>query len=443
MRYTQLSGNDIAEMLKTIGISSVEALFSDIPKTGNDRYSSLSAAGESEIELRKRFSNYAGKNSGILKFTSFLGGGFYEHYIPAIVGTVLSRSEFYTAYTPYQAEAAQGTLQLIFEFQTMMSELTGLPVTNASMYDGATGFAEAVMMSLRLSQGKRKRVLYSAGVNPLYIGVLKNYLQFRTEIELVEVPLQSGITDKSRLGELIDDNTACFANAYPNFFGQIDDHKELCAIVKERGALNICVFYPAAASILKRPGDLDFDMVTGSGQSLGNHMYFSGPAFGFLSAKSEYIRQMPGRLISETADADGKRAFVMTLQTREQHIRREKATSNICSNQTLNTLAANVYLSFLGKNGFRKLGERILLLKDIMLEELGKNGIPVKFDRTRIFNEIVAGVDGQRALEKCLKENIIPGLDLKRFGGEGLLIAVTEMRTPEEIIKLAGLLKGV
>ena len=443
MKYTQLSQEDIKEMLSIIGISNVDELFKDIPVNKEYTYKYLQEKGLSEIELRELFSNYAKLDSDVLDFKSFLGGGFYQHYIPSIVYTILSRGEFYTAYTPYQPEVSQGSLQMIFEFQSMISEITGLPVSNASMYDGATAFAEAFLMAYRLFRGKKNKFLYADSVNPIYKNVLKTYMQFNPDFQLEEIPTIDGKLDIEYLKGHIDENTAGVGISYPNFYGQIEDLEEIVKIIHNNKSIAVATYYPIVSSVLKTPGELGFDIVVGNGQSLGNPIYFSGPTFGFFSTKLEYVRQMPGRLISQTVDADGKRGFVMTLQTREQHIRREKATSNICSNQTLNTLAAAVYLSFVGKKGFRKLGNRILELTAYAVEAFEKAGFRVKFHKERIFNEFVLDIDNSHEIvKKCLDKKIIPGISLEKLTDEkGLLIAITEMNSTSDINALVKAIK--
>jgi glycine dehydrogenase subunit 1 len=444
MRYTQISKSDIQKMLKTIGVDSISELFSDIPKSKYDSYPNLNEKGFTEIELRKQFTNYAEKNRTALKYKNFLGGGFYEHYIPSIVETISSRSEFYTAYTPYQAEISQGSLQMMFEFQTMMSEITGLPVSNASMYDGATAFAEAFLMAYRVFRGKKNKFFYSFSVNPIYIDVLKTYTQFKNDFDMIPIPVKNGRTDIDFLRENIDENTAAVGVSYPNFFGQIEDYDEIVKITKEKGAIPIASFYPICSSILKRPGEYGFEIVVGNGQSLGIPLYFSGPTYGFFSTKQEYLRQIPGRLVSETTDLDGKRGFVMTLQTREQHIRRERATSNICSNQAIDTLRAAVYLSFIGKEGFRKLGKRILKMTSYAMKGLEENGISIRHSKKRVFNEFVIDASNDRELfEKGRKKGFLIGLPLSKFTNEnGILVAITEMKTKEEIDELVNFFKG-
>ncbi|MCK5599138.1 aminomethyl-transferring glycine dehydrogenase subunit GcvPA [bacterium] len=444
MKYTQLSEDDIISMLKVIGVNSIEELFNDLPASLTDNYGSINNHGMTEMELRRKFHEYEKKNGTGNDLTCFLGGGYYDHFIPSISSALSSRSEFYTAYTPYQPEAAQGSLQLIWEFQSMMSELTGLPVTNASMYDGASGFAEAFLMAFRLFRGKKKKFIYSSTVNPAYIAVLKTYLQFKEDIEIVEIPEIDGHTDIAALKEQLDENTAGVGLSYPNFYGQIEDMEEMTELIKAQGAIPIAAFYPMVSSVLKTPGELGFEIVTGNGQSMGNPIYFSGPTFGIFSVKKEYIRQLPGRLVSETVDLEGKRGFVMTLQTREQHIKRERATSNICSNQSLNTLLASIYMSFVGREGFYKLGQRIMQLTAYTVKKAQEAGIKIKFRKKRIFNEIVFDVpDPAAILSKGIDAGLAPGIPLEGLMREnGLMTAITEKRTKEEIDTLVEFLKG-
>ncbi|MCD6577929.1 aminomethyl-transferring glycine dehydrogenase subunit GcvPA [bacterium] len=443
MKYTQLSQEDINEMLQVVGISDIKELFKDIPENEKYTYKYLQEKGLTEIELRELFSNYAKSDHDILDYKSFLGGGFYQHFIPSIVYSILARSEFYTAYTPYQPEVSQGSLQMIFEFQSMISEITGLPISNASMYDGATAFTEAFLMAYRLFRGKKKKFLYAESVNPIYKNVLKTYMQFNPNFQMEEIPTRNGKLDIEYLRNHIDEDTAGVGISYPNFYGQIEDLGEIVKIIKDNKSIAIATYYPIVSSVLKTPGEIGFDIVVGNGQSLGNPIYFSGPTFGFFSTKMDFIRQMPGRLISETVDEDGKRGFVMTLQTREQHIRRERATSNICSNQTLNTLAAAVYLSFIGKHGFKKLGERILKLTAYAMQKFKEVGICIKYDPKRIFNEFVLDIDNSSEIvKKCLDKKIIAGISLEKLTDEnGLLIAITEMNSTRDIDALIKAIK--
>src|SRR6266540_4712864 len=346
-------------MLEEIGVGSIDELFDGMPET----------------EVYDRFSALASRNVHAEAETSFLGAGMYDHYVPAIVDAITSRSEFLTPYTPYQPEISQGGLQVMFEFQTAMSELTGLPVSNAALYEGPSAVASAAYLAIGATG--RKRLVASRGVHPHSRESLLTYGEgYGTE--LVEVPLNGGTTDAGALAEAIDDETAAVFLQQPNFLGAVEDIEALAAAAKEHGALVVVACDPIALSILKPPGECGADIAVGEGQPLGNRLDYGGPSFGFFCATEEHIRRMPGRIAGETTDVDGRRGFVLTLQTREQHIRREKATSNICTSQALNALAGTIYLSWLGRQGIVELGalmarrtayarERLAAVEDVEL----------------------------------------------------------------------------
>jgi len=339
------------EMLAQIGLT-MDGLFADIPADLKARSFHL-PAGLSEMEVRNRLADLACKNS--VDLTLFLGGGFYDHFIPSAVYSIISRSEFYTAYTPYQPELSQGTLQAIYEYQSVICRLTDMEVSNASLYDGGTAMYEAMMMALRITG--RNKVIIDDSVNPIYRVMIHSYTQ-NLQIDLDETHCTNGLANRTEILDRLDNQTAAIIVQNPNFFGCIDDFTDLAKAAHEKGALLLVSCYPISLGILKTPGAMGADIVTGEGESLGMPMSFGGPYLGFMAARKEHVRKMPGRVVGETTDREGRRAFVLTLQAREQHIRRDKATSNICSNEALCALTALVYLSLLGKEGLRETAQR-------------------------------------------------------------------------------------
>ena len=352
-RYLPMTEQDQKEMLASIGVEKVEELFSDIPESVRFKGEYKIKPAKSEPALLKELSNLASKNADLKRYTSFLGAGVYDHYAPVIVDHVISRSEFYTAYTPYQPEISQGELQAIFEFQTMICELTGMDVANSSMYDGGTALAEAAMLAA--GQTRRKKILISKAVHPEARDVVKTYAKGQ-HVEVVEIPYQDGVTDIAALKEIISDDIAGVIVQYPNFFGRIEPLKEIEEIVHSVKSMFIVSSNPLALGALTPPGKLGADIVAGDAQPFGIPAAFGGPHCGYFAVTNKLVRKVPGRLVGQTVDENGKRGFVLTLQAREQHIRREKATSNICSNQALNALAASVAMTALGKKGIETNG---------------------------------------------------------------------------------------
>ena len=352
--YVPNTKKDQQELLKTIGKKSIDELFADIPEKVHFKGNIKLPKALSEPELLADLENLSKKNKSS---ENFLGGGSYNHFIPSVVKHIISRSEFYTAYTPYQAEISQGILQAIYEYQTMICELTGMDATNASMYDGATAMAEAALLACRAT--RRKEILVSKSVNPNYRAVLETYA--------------TGADLKVKTGDwqLATGDTACYILQQPNFFGNIEEVSDLADKIHKNGSLFIVSADPISLGILKEPGDYGADIVVGEGQSLGNPQSFGGPGLGIFAVKQKYVRNIPGRVVGMTQDIEGKRAFCLTLQTREQHIRREKATSNICSNEALAALAATVYLSVMGKQGLRKVAELCLQKANYLKKKLG------------------------------------------------------------------------
>ncbi|MEI7625763.1 MAG: aminomethyl-transferring glycine dehydrogenase subunit GcvPA, partial [Actinomycetota bacterium] len=352
--YTSLTDDDAREMLAAIGVDCVEDLFADIPDALRLSRELNLPAGMAEQDVYAKLRELAERNVSCESELSFLGGGMYDHYVPSLIDSILSRSEFLTPYTPYQPEISQGGLQVMFEYQTAISELTGLPVSNASLYDGPSAVGAAAYLA-KLANG-RPRLVVSAGLHPHAREVLKT-LSAGFATEVVEVGLRDGVTDPDELAAAVDQETSAVFLAQPNFLGAVEDLESLVAIAKPSGALLVCSCDPLTLGLLKPPGELGFDIAVGEGQTLGNRLDFGGPSFGFFAASQEHLRRMPGRIVGETTDVDGRRGFVLTLQTREQHIRREKATSNICTAQALNALAGVIYLSWLGRRGIVELCE--------------------------------------------------------------------------------------
>ncbi len=426
---------DREEMLKELGVESFKDLLRDIPEDLFFEGELNLPSAISEEEALDLIKNIA-RNNKVL--TLFAGGGAYDHYVPVVIDYIVSRPEFYTAYTPYQAEVSQGTLQAIFEFQTMISNLTGLDVTNASMYDGASAAAEALLMAIRIK--KKNKVVISSAINPAYKKVIETYLDGpNAEIVYVNYDEYTGMTDVSKLVEAVEGSSAILMQ-HPNYFGVLEDMEQAGKIAKEKGVIFIHHYYPVSLGLLKKPSDYGADIATAEGQPFGLHLNFGGPYVGLFSAKKEYIRQMPGRIIGETVDLNGHRGYVMTLQTREQHIRRERATSNICSNQNLCALRVLVYLSIYGKEGLKKVAKGCFGKAHYLLEKLENEKVGKRAYKGAFFNEFVLKLNKISAaefIEKMVNKGILPGIDL---GENKLLVAVTEKRRMDELdeyVKLA------
>ncbi|WP_282019883.1 aminomethyl-transferring glycine dehydrogenase subunit GcvPA [Planomicrobium okeanokoites] len=433
-RYLPMTPQDEKAMLDTIGIQSIDELFADIPEKVRFKGEYNIKPAKSESSLTKELSQLAAKNADSNTYASFLGAGVYDHYKPIIVDHVISRSEFYTAYTPYQPEISQGELQAIFEFQTMISELTGMEIANSSMYDGGTSLAEAGMLAA--GHTRRKKILVSRAVHPESRDVVRSYALGQS-IAVEEIPLKDGHTDLDALKEMIDDNTAAVMIQYPNFFGQVENLKEIEPIVHEAGALLTVSSNPLALGALTPPGKLGADITVGDAQPFGIPEAFGGPHCGYFAVTKALMRKVPGRLVGETTDEDGRRGFVLTLQAREQHIRRDKATSNICSNQALNALAASVAMTALGKEGTKEMAVQNITKTYYMKQQLKAAGFEIAFDGAH-FNEIVVKTDSpvKELNSSLLQKGIIGGYDLGLSYDEfnnHMLIAVTEQRTKEEI----------
>lgn len=446
MRYLPHTDVEVQQMLDQIGVSDIDELFSGIPEDCRLQRPLDLPEAKSESETMSLLRSLAENNSRISDWDSFLGGGAYNHFIPSVVDHLVSRSEFYTAYTPYQPEISQGTLQAIFEFQTMVCQLTGMDVANASMYDGASACAEAVLLAIRAGK-KRRKILLSQALNPQYRETVATYCQF-LDIELVEVSMDNGVTDQKSLISLIDDQTAAVVVGYPNYFGQIEDVASIADVAHAAGSkLIVAVAEPLALALFKSPGELGADVVVGEGQSFGIPLSYGGPGIGFFAVKKKDMRGLPGRLVGETVDQDGKRGFVLTLATREQHIRREKATSNICSNQGMCTLMVGIYLALHGKQGLRKLAEINYSKAAYAREQIDRlDGYDIAFSG-ECFNEFVVTCPGSVAdLKKRLEERgILAGISLGRdyqLLEQGLLVCVTEQNSREQIDRLVSALAG-
>jgi glycine dehydrogenase subunit 1 len=445
MRFIPNAEEDVREMLATIGVDSVERLFESIPKAVRlDRLLDLPAPW-SEIEVRRFFSRLAQKNVSMDGTLAFLGAGVYPHYQPAAIDQLLLRGEFLTAYTPYQPEVSQGTLQAIFEYQTHQCLLTGLDVANASLYDGSTALAEAVLLAERIAK-KKNRLVMAGSVHPQYRETVRTYIA-NLGIEIVEVGWTSdGRVDLDALKAAANEAAFGVAIQSPNFFGVIEDYDAIAKAVDASGATKIAVIAEASSlGILTPPGKHGFDIAVGEGQAWGIAPQFGGPYVGFMVVKDALKRHMPGRLVGETVDVDGRRAYVLTLATREQHIRREKATSNICTNQALIALAANMYLSLMGKNGLREVATQCLQKAAYLRDALKKTG-KVEFPfAAPVYNEFAIRTKrpGGELLEALEKENILGGARLARWYPEmknDLLVAVTELHTREQLDTFAAAL---
>ena len=427
-------------MLETIGVDSLDDLFAAIPpELRLDRPLDL-PDGLSETECFDHLASLASKNANADSETCFIGAGMYDHYVPALVDAITQRSEFLTPYTPYQPEVSQGGLQVMFEFQTAISELTALPVANASLYEGPSSVASAAYLALGAREG-RKRLVVSRGLHPHSRETLVTYAEgFGAEV--VEVGLKDGLTDAAALADALDDQTAAVFVQSPGFLGGIEDLEAIAVAAHEAGALAIAAVDPISLSVLRPPGECGIDIALGEGQPLGNRLDYGGPSFGFFAATEEHLRRMPGRIAGETTDADGRRGFVLALQTREQHIRREKATHNICTSQALNALAGVVYLSWLGKRGFAELGELLARQTAYARERLAAVDGVEPLDDTPVFREFAVrlGAPVPEVLDRVAEEGIAAGYWLGREYPEhedALLVAITERRSKADIDRLA------
>lgn len=446
MRYIPATEEDIRKMMQEVGVRNFDELFSMIPPELRFRGDFSIPKAMSEQELTGHLWQLSDRNDHLLEADSFLGGGAYNHYSPALVDALISRGEFMTSYTPYQPEISQGTLQAVFEFQTYICQITGLDIANASMYDGASSAAEAVLMARRAQSGRNK-VLVARSVNPNYRRVIRTYTA-NLPVEIVEIAFDSsGRVNRADLEKQLDDQTICVVLQSPNYFGVVEDQNGVFQAAKNRGALGISVIAEALSlGILKSPGECGADLAAGEAQSLGLPAGFGGPYVGFLATRQNLMRMLPGRLVGMAKDTKGRRGFVLTLAAREQHIRREKATSNICTNQGLCALAVTVYLSFLGAEGFRNLAIRNLQIAHDAKEKLQSAG-KIVFSAPH-FNEFVLELrsDAEEVCRQLAPEKIFPGIPLGRYYPElknHLVICVTEMTRRTQIDRLVEGLKRV
>ncbi|MGI4792100.1 MAG: aminomethyl-transferring glycine dehydrogenase subunit GcvPA [Janthinobacterium lividum] len=441
MSYIPNTDADRAEMLSAIGLESLDDLFTPIPKHLQYNQELDIPARMDQITLAKHLNRLAAKNVHAEAFPCFLGAGIYDHYVPPTVGAITGRSEFYTSYTPYQPEVSQGMLQSIFEFQTLLCQLLEMDVANASMYDGATALAEAAIMAAELTG--RKRVTVLSSVHPTYRQVLDTYLRHMS----IGIDV---ISDTNGLGDLtVTDETAAVIVQHPNFFGNLEDMESLQQAAHSKGALLVACVDPISLGILTPPGEYDADIVVGEGQALGCPMGYGGPLLGFFACKTKFMRRLPGRIVGQTLDGDAKRAFVMTLRTREQDIRRERATSNICTNEALYALAASVYLATMGKKGLAQAAELCLQKSHYATSEIAKlPGYSLAFPEASFFKEFVVKtpISPEQINETLMDQGMIGGLplnDLYPELGNAMLLCVTEQRTKEEIDTLVSALGSI
>lgn len=443
MSYVLNTPADQQAMLQQIGVARLEDLFANIPASLRLNRPLDVPPAMSEIELTRHLQTLAAKNRNAQDSVCFLGGGSYDHFIPAVVDAIAGRSEFYTAYTPYQAEASQGSLQAFFEFQTLICQLTGLDVANASLYEGGSAVAEAVIMSMAVNS-RTGKVVIAESVHPEYRQTLATYLA-NQDLRVETLPTPHGFLDPDDARKVVDDKTCCVIVQHPNFFGCLEEVEELGRIAHQAGAMFVVSFDPISLGILKRPGQYGVDIAVAEGQSLGNPMVYGGPVLGILACRQEFVRKMPGRLVGQTTDRKGNRCWVLTLQTREQHIRREKATSNICTNQGLFALRSAVYLAALGPQGLKETAELCLKKSHYAAERLAKvPGMKLRFDRPFFKEFTLQSGDGQQSAADLLEDvtlaGYLGGLDLSRWYPElrdCFSVAVTEKRTKAEIDGLA------
>jgi len=441
--YIPNTDEDRKKMLQELELSSIDELFKNIPEGLRCKGLDI-PEGKSELELRKYFSILAKKNSTGL--ACFLGGGFYDHFIPAALEEIVSRAEFYTPYTPYQPEISQGILQSMFEYQTAICNLTGMEVSNASLYDGGTALYEAMMMAIRITG--RKKVVVCGGVNLIYKTMLYSYTK-NLYLKMVEIPIsEQGTVSRMEIKKELNEEVTCVILQNPNFFGCMDDFTDISEIAHQKGILVVVSVYPISLGFLKTPGEMNADIATGEGQSLGIPLSFGGPYLGFMTTLMKYVRKMPGRIVGETTDRNGTRGYVLTLQAREQHIRRESATSNICSNEAWCALRAVIYLSLLGKEGLKEVANLCYKKANYMLNRLLQ--IP-KVERkfsSPVFNEFVLKLpkNSGEIINALIEKGFVCGFPLERYYKDMdncILVAVTEKRTKEEIGMLAEAIEAV
>ncbi|HDY68860.1 MAG: aminomethyl-transferring glycine dehydrogenase subunit GcvPA [Candidatus Scalindua sediminis] len=446
MNYVPNTEADIKLMLKEIGVKSIDDLLQDIPKELLCKPINI-PDGISEMELKHSLKSLSDKNASFNKYNSYLGAGAYDHFIPSVVDHLSGRGEFYTCYTPYQSEVSQGTLQAMYEFQSMMCELLAMDVTNASMYDGASALAEAAKLALKYKQ--KEKIIVSKTVHPEYREILSTYLQ-GSDVKLVELEMENGITSVSDLESRIDKNTACVLIQTPNFFGCLEDNEGLVALTHKNEALFVECVNPMALGIIKPPGEYNADIAVGDVQVLGNYVYYGGPHAGFFATSKELMRKMPGRIAGATTDSKGRRGYTLTLQAREQHIRRGRSTSNICTNQQLLALRACIYLSTLGKAGMIEVGKLNVYKSHYAMTRLCElDGVELLFDKP-FFNEFAIKFSGNCEIKdinkRLFEAGIIGGLDISRFYPDihnAMLLCVTETKSKGDIDKLVNTISNI
>jgi len=433
MQYTPHTDEQVRQMLDVIGLEKESDLFSSVPQALQVHGIDL-PEGLDEFSTFERFKTLATKN--VTNKTIFMGGGYYDHIVPSAVDALAGRSEFYTSYTPYQAEASQGTLQALYEYQSMICEISGMDVSNASMYDGASALAESALMAVRISR-KRNKILIDGGINPTYIEVVKTYLSFR-DISFEVIDVENYQTNRQAVLDKIDDTVAGYLFQNPNFFGTMDDFTVIIDKLHEHKALAVISAYPIALGMLKDPGSMGADIFCADGQCLGNYMNFGGPTFGMIATKDKYIRDLPGRIIGRTVDKDENEIFVLTMQAREQHIRRHRATSNICSNQNLVAIRSTIFMSLLGKDGLENMANLCFSKATYLKEELAKvNGVMV-LNKGNSFNEFVIStpLESDDLLEQLRVKGFYAGINLANIDSQfknEVLISVTEKRSKEQM----------
>ena len=444
MPYIYNTPQDQQDMLEAIGVSSIEELFDQIPPEVRLERPLDLAPAHCEMELSQHLSNLASHNLHAANSVCFLGGGSYDHFVPAVVDAIASRGEFYTSYTPYQPEVSQGNLQVMFEYQTLICQLTGMDVSNASLYDGGNAAAEAVLMAMRATK-RNGKVVVPASVHPESRQILQTYLA-SLDTELVTVPADDGATARAALEAAVDEDTACVLVQHPNFFGSVEQTEDIAHIAHQKGALLIVAFDPISLGLLKRPGDCGADIAVAEGQSLGTPMQYGGPYLGIMACREKFVRRLPGRIGGETVDRRGRRCWVLTLQTREQHIRREKATSNICTNQGLFALRAAIYLATLGPQGLRETAELCVQKANYARQQIMRTDRFSDAFNLPTFKEFVVRDQNNQVasmLQDAANQGILAGIPLQKWYpdlSDCFLVTVTEQRTKQQIDALANCL---
>ena len=444
MPYIYNTPQDQQDMLEAIGVSSIEELFDQIPPEVRLERPLDLAPAHCEMELSQHLSNLASHNLHAANSVCFLGGGSYDHFVPAVVDAIASRGEFYTSYTPYQPEVSQGNLQVMFEYQTLICQLTGMDVSNASLYDGGNAAAEAVLMAMSATK-RNGKVVVPASVHPEYRQILETYLA-SLDTELVTVPADDGATALAALEAAVDEDTACVLVQHPNFFGSVEQTEDIAHIAHQKGALLIVAFDPISLGLLKRPGDCGADIAVAEGQSLGTPMQYGGPYLGIMACREKFVRRLPGRIGGESVDRRGRRCWVLTLQTREQHIRREKATSNICTNQGLFALRAAIYLATLGPQGLRETAELCVQKANYARQQIMQSDRFADAFSLPTFKEFVVRDQNNQVasmLQDAANQGILAGIPLQKWYpdlSDCFLVTVTEQRTKQQIDALANCL---